>query len=64
MPEELDVPDLPEALAYIWQWFIELQGHERLTHLEIDAWARLNKIEITPFELSVIWLLERIRISH
>ena len=60
-PRDLELPELPESVQYIWQWFLELQTGEAITDLEIDAWARLNSIERMPRELQALMALERLR---
>ena len=48
-PDELK-NELPDWLGYLWQWFLELhqtrgsgmEGMQRITYAEIDAWIRLT----------------------
>ena len=60
-PRDLELAELPESVQYIWQWFLELQTGEAITYLEIDAWARLNSIELMPREARALMALERLR---
>jgi len=53
--------ELPESVQYIWQWFLELHTGEAITYLEIDAWVRLNSIELMPREVQALMALERLR---
>jgi hypothetical protein len=63
---KLDGPEIPPALVHLWGWFSELSqgrqpgamGPARLTFLDIDAWARLTRTPIEPWELSVILRLD------
>lgn len=64
-------PPLPEALAYLMEWFDELSrartssgfGLNPITYMEMDAWARLTDRRITPFDakmlkdIDTMWLL-------
>lgn len=52
---ELVLPELPEAVAYLWQWYVdELQTGERLTWEEIRAWTILTNKEITEIEAKAL----------
>lgn len=47
-------PELPEHVAYLWDWYLELNaarapGH--LTYVDIDAWARLTGRTPDPDEV-------------
>jgi len=64
---ELDNPvAIPVELAYLFAWFTELSaargsggfGANPISYAEIDAWARLTGTAPTPFEISVIRLLD------
>lgn len=57
----------PEELAYLSAWFDSLSGWRNssfgvgpLSHLEIECWARLMRIEpmISPFEVDVLRRLD------
>ncbi|HCD27560.1 MAG TPA: hypothetical protein DER02_08570 [Gammaproteobacteria bacterium] len=52
--------ELPESFRYVWQWFLELQTGKAITYLEIDAWARLNHIELKLGEVQKLMALERL----
>lgn len=65
-PEELglvedeadDAPEVPEGGEYLWIWFQELSagrgnngfGPTAISWADIEAWARLTAIELTPCE--------------
>jgi hypothetical protein len=56
----------PEQIGYLWDWFSALtdwrqqtMGVGPLSHLEMEAWARLMRIEISPFEVEVLRMLDR-----
>ena len=57
----LEVDPLPDSLAQLWQVFLELNtfrtagmGANPISILEIDAWCRLNQVQLTPWELACI----------
>ena len=62
-PQELiDAPPLPELTAYLWGYYQELHrrrvnygwGHVPLSFSEVEAWARLTKRKLDPWELSAL----------
>jgi hypothetical protein len=60
------MPPLPEALAHVLEWYLELGGRRQVTmagpqaisFLEIDAWCRCTGIVPLPFEVSLICQLD------
>ena len=67
MPDQLaNAPDMPEALAHVWIYFLELnrsRGNNgfselHITFSEIDSWCRLYGISLEPWELSIIAALD------
>jgi hypothetical protein len=65
---ELKGPPLPEACAYVWTWFIELNaaraagfsGATPLGFPEIEAWARATGRQLRRLELQWIKALDAI----
>jgi len=65
-PEELwpvedeadDAPEVPEGGECLWNWFQELSagrgnngfGPTAISWADIEAWARLTAVELTPYE--------------
>lgn len=56
----------PEQLGYLWQWFCDLSdwrdssmGVGSLSHQEIESWARLYQVDISPFEVDVLRKIDR-----
>lgn len=55
-------PEFPFALAYLLDWFQELQlsrtgngfGPNPIAYQEIEAWQRLNGIELEPWEIQAL----------
>jgi hypothetical protein len=65
-----DEPEEPE-LAYLWRWFCSLNdwreqgwGMGPLSHVEMDAWARLMRIDILPIEVEALRRLDRVAREH
>jgi hypothetical protein len=65
--EGLEAPPLPAELAYLFEWFLEASaargssgfgGIQPLSYAELAAWAQLTGVDPTPFEVSVIRLLD------
>lgn len=72
MPPELeDAPEMPELLGYLWAIFKELsrtRSHNGfnfmpLQFVEIDAWRRLTKRKLDPWEVSAILRLDALYIQ-
>ncbi|MGI9277483.1 MAG: phage tail assembly chaperone [Endozoicomonas sp.] len=60
-PEALaDQPPLPEELAYLWEWFLELRTSEALTFTEIHYWTQLTQKRIRGWEVDVLRSIDRI----
>jgi hypothetical protein len=63
--------EVPEAMAHLWRWFRELAmgrtfteyGAQALSHAEIDAWARLRRIELSSKELDVLRMLDAVMLN-
>jgi hypothetical protein len=59
-------PPFPDLLAYLWDWFMELDrartigmnGPDLLTYQVIDAWARLTGREPWPHEVAALISLD------
>lgn len=59
---ELDGPECPPGLDYVWHWFLELAatrkgggfGPERIGYADIDAWSRLTGCDPNPFEVGCL----------
>ena len=57
----LEGPEVPKELVYVWNLFMRMGGSETLSWLEIDAWSRLNRVELTAFELDCLRRLDNVR---
>jgi len=67
MPAGLRVPEIPAALAHIWDWFCELSfsrtghgaGPNPIAYSEIEAWAVLTGRQPAPRDVRAIGMLDR-----
>lgn len=50
---------MPEALRYVWDWYLELCHGERLNHAEIAAWCQLTGTRLLPWETRLLRSLDR-----
>lgn len=69
---DLDGPPLPDGAAYVWGWYGELaatapaggMGPPVITHMQIEAWARLRQIRPEPIELDWLFTLDDRRLAE
>jgi hypothetical protein len=67
MPQKLRLPDIPAAVAHLWDWFCELSGARTgssggpnpIQFSEIEAWARLTGRALAPRDVQAIALLDQ-----
>jgi len=64
VPELDDRPPFPEAISYVWAWYIELVNTTSLGYSEIKAWSDLMGASIKGWEVSAIMRLEKMRLKH
>lgn len=70
--EELDQPDFPDDLDYLWEWFLELHsarqsggfGAAPISYLEMEAWSRLTDRELRDWEARAIRTLDGMFLSQ
>lgn len=53
--------EIPKGTAYLLNWYYEVANGEKLTNLEIEAWSRLNKLKLEPYEAQTLISLDRVR---
>jgi len=66
VPEGLIGPPCPPVLRYLWRWFLDLSarrggsgfGPAPLAWSEVAAWARLTRLNPTPWEVDVLLALD------
>lgn len=59
-------PELPEVLAYLWVWFLELDqtrqvtmaGLAALTYTDIKSWAELTGRKPQPHEVDALMKMD------
>lgn len=65
--EALEGPEFPDALGYLWDWFLELdyarsttamEGAGPVTYEQVDAWCRLTDRHPEPFEVRALFVLD------
>lgn len=67
MLDELEGPEFPDELSYLWDWVKELHGQSGvglsgwlpLTHTTIRDWRENMSITLAPHEVSALLLLDR-----
>lgn len=67
-PADLDGPPCPPELVHVWKWFLALSGGrgnngfgpDAIRWLDIDAWARLNRVAPTPYELACLQAVDAV----
>jgi hypothetical protein len=67
-PRELEVPEIPPIIEYIWEVFIEvssgrsagLSGPSPISHQEIHSWSILTGITLTSFEVNLLKKIDSI----
>lgn len=68
MPDDLDVPDAPVELQYLWGYFLNMHRKrtagamavDPLSDAQILAWQQRNCIKLTPFENECIDALDAV----
>lgn len=63
---QLEGPPVPEGLAYLWDWFWELDagraegftGPAAFSYQELDAWARLTGRQPSPHEVQALMSID------
>lgn len=63
---QLTPPAFPDALAYLWAWWLDLcaarpegqHGLAALTYRDLAAWAALTESEPTAWEVSVLLAID------
>lgn len=68
--EEWGLPDMPETLYYLWDWFLKLNATRQygmsantISYQEIQAFCNLYQIEMATWEVDVINQLDRVALN-
>ena len=67
-PPQLEIEPIPTEVQHVWGWWLQLQetrssafsGHSHITYTELDSWARLLDIKVTPFEVQCLMKLDSV----
>lgn len=57
---ELQGPQLPEELKYLYEWFIELWSGQMITWTELKAWGEIKGVLPAPWEADLLRKMARI----
>lgn len=70
-PQELTTVEVSHIIMYLWEWFLDLNstrqsgmGINAISYSEIKAWCELVGISLSPYEIRVIKLLDRVYLEH
>lgn len=55
--ENLPVP--PEGMQYLWDYYKEVFTGEPITYLEMEAWVKLTRRHLEPWEVKAIKALDK-----
>lgn len=72
LEEELRVPPLPPCLTYLWNIFCRLSsrrtsngfGPNLITYLDIDAFQRVTRFNLTAWEVEMIETVDRLYLAE
>ncbi len=72
MPADLNVPDLPVELSYLWEYFQSMNRKrttggmalDPLSDAQIMAWEQRRRIKLSPFENECIDELDAAFMAH
>ncbi|WP_440056195.1 phage tail assembly chaperone [Pseudoalteromonas sp. T1lg65] len=51
---------LPDELAYLWQWYLELKSDKPLNFTEIHHWSSLTRKHLRSWEVDLLRSIDRI----
>jgi hypothetical protein len=65
--QALEGPEFPDALGYLWEWFLELDacriigmsGPQPITYMDVLSWSWLTERDIEPHEARAVLELDR-----
>jgi len=71
-PPELDGPECPDAVEYLWKWFIELDnarggngfGLNPISYTELLAWATMTRANPSPWEVATLKRIDALFLSQ
>lgn len=65
-PVALDAPEFPPGVEPLWGAYLELRaaagsagfGPARISHVEMEAWARLHGVQLSPWEVETLFAID------
>ena len=65
MPELENEPALDPKMVYLWSLYLDIKsGCENIRYTDIDAYSRTTGIMFTPWEVSIMVHIDRLRASN
>jgi hypothetical protein len=61
---QLVPPPLPDHLAYMWEFWLDVCTGDPLTHRDIQAWAENTGAEPTGWEVATLLMMDRTYRQH
>lgn len=61
-PKDLEGPDCPDSIWYIWQWWHDLRhgiGEAGIGHQDLLAWSQLRHFRPSAFQIKAILAIDR-----
>lgn len=57
---------IPDELAYVWEWYREVCGHEPITWSELNSWSQMTGKRLLGWEAELIRSIDRIfwKVQH
>ena len=54
----LDLPEVPEFIFYLWEWYLEISNGSAISYQELQAWSELTCKDIQPQEVEILKALD------
>jgi hypothetical protein len=56
--DRLDLVDVPDEGEALWRWFWEIRRDQTVTLSEVEAFGRLNRLRLSPWEVGTILAMD------
>lgn len=70
-PDELDGPECPFELQYLWGIYLEITrtrqggfGPQAITYQEIASWSHLFRTRLAPWEVRTLVTLDQVSLTE
>jgi hypothetical protein len=60
-PADLEIPEIPRELTYIWKWYHDMRTPEGLTCTDMDAWERVYGVVLQTREADLLKSIDAVR---